>query len=106
MFDDAFSISVDGHFGTINGLRLGRTPAQTIEWSEINAALGYACLLLSTLTKRAQYKLKKYKLMPLGSFSQIAKLDDPTSMFELHCNDMTLSRMFWHQVNVQSVRHL
>ncbi|KAK4336522.1 hypothetical protein RND71_044238 [Anisodus tanguticus] len=36
----------DGHFGTINGLRLGRLPTFNVEWSEINAAWGQLQVLI------------------------------------------------------------
>lgn len=32
VFDDAFYIHYDGHFGTINGLRLGTLPAQPVSF--------------------------------------------------------------------------
>lgn len=37
VLNDAFHIWFDGHFGTINGFRLGRLPSQSVEWAEINA---------------------------------------------------------------------
>ena len=43
VYNDVFAIGADGSFGTINGLRLGRMPGVTVEWTEINAALGQAC---------------------------------------------------------------
>ncbi len=46
---DAFQITHDGPFGTINGLRLGRLASQHVEWSEINAAMGQTALLLETV---------------------------------------------------------
>ena len=39
----------DGPFGTVNGFRLGRLPSVAVEWDEINAAWGMACLLLTTM---------------------------------------------------------
>ena len=74
---DAFPIRYDGDFGTINNFRLGRLPKAPVsiatfcvfdvhkplpahiklghmkryqvEWDEINAAWGQACLLLHTM---------------------------------------------------------
>ena len=46
-----FRIWFDGPFGTISGLRLGRTSSVAVEWDEINAAWGQAVLLLATLAK-------------------------------------------------------
>jgi beclin 1 len=61
VFDDTFHISTDGHFGTINGFRLGTLPgSQPVEWNEINAALGHSCLLLATLAKRCSFKFSKF----------------------------------------------
>jgi beclin 1 len=37
VLNDVFHIWHDGHFGTINDLRLGRLPSQPVEWPEINA---------------------------------------------------------------------
>jgi beclin 1 len=62
VFDDAFHIHFDGHFGTINGLRLGTLPSQKVEWTEINAALGQACLLLAALARRCGFKFTKYDI--------------------------------------------
>ncbi|CEP01266.1 hypothetical protein PBRA_001872 [Plasmodiophora brassicae] len=54
IYDDAFHIYYEGHFGTINGFRLGRLPSQPVDWSETNAALGQAVLLLDTIAKRTR----------------------------------------------------
>lgn len=59
VFDDAFHISHDGHFATINGFRLGRLPAQPVEWAETSAALGQVMLLLHTMARHTGYKFKK-----------------------------------------------
>jgi len=72
VFDDAFHIYNDGHFGTINGLRLGRLTSVDVGWEEINAALGQCVLLLDVLTKRVKkFSLKGFELCPLGSCSEI-----------------------------------
>lgn len=66
-----FHISCDSQdkFATINGFRLGHK----IIWPEINAALGQIVLLLVFLIKRLKLDLKNYKLVPMGSQSQIIK---------------------------------
>jgi beclin 1 len=46
VFNLTFHIWHSGHFGTINGFRLGRLPDDQVEWSEINAAWGQTVLLL------------------------------------------------------------
>jgi len=98
VFNDAFHITSDGHFGTINGFRLGRLPSQAVEWGEINAALGQVVLLLHTIAERCNYKFKQYKLIPMGSFSKISRLDDPSAEHELYqSSDMTLGKLFWYR---------
>lgn len=68
VYDDAFYISTDGHFGTINGLRLGTLPSsQPVDWNEINAALGHTCLLLATLARRCSFKFTKCGVFPAHS---------------------------------------
>ncbi|KAI3965513.1 hypothetical protein MKW92_016591, partial [Papaver armeniacum] len=61
VFNDAFLISHEGEFGTINNFRLGRLPKIPVEWDELNAVWGQACLLLHTM---AQYFRPKF-LYPL-----------------------------------------
>lgn len=78
VYNDAFSISHDGPFGTINGLRLGRMSSSTVEWPEINAAWGHACLLLATIAGRLSFTIQGYRLNPLGSTSTIEKFDTPS----------------------------
>ncbi|CAF0729045.1 unnamed protein product [Rotaria sp. Silwood1] len=75
-FNAAFHIWHQEHFGTINGFRLGRLPSINVEWSEINAALGQAALLLNALAKRVDLQFAKYKIIPLGSHSYIEDLNE------------------------------
>lgn len=76
VYNDTFCIGHDGFFGTINGLRLGRLPApQSVEWSEINAAWGTACLLLTTVAEKLGFVFRGYKPRPMGSTSRIDKID-------------------------------
>eukprot|EP01006_Ploeotia_vitrea_P028790 TRINITY_DN61417_c0_g1_i2.p1 TRINITY_DN61417_c0_g1~~TRINITY_DN61417_c0_g1_i2.p1 ORF type:complete len:417 (-),score=233.12 TRINITY_DN61417_c0_g1_i2:61-1146(-) len=98
VFDDAFHISYDGHFGTINGFRLGRLPSQPVDWPEINAALGQVCLLLQTVAKHCNFTFSEYLLIPMGSFSKMAKKTDPDTTVELYgSNDINLGRLFWYR---------
>ena len=69
--NDCFYIWHSGPFATINNFRLGRLPVDTVEWSEINAALGQVALLLSIVEQETDLVLK-HQLFPKGSFSQIA----------------------------------
>src|SRR3569832_1705350 len=74
-----FHIWHDGHFGTINGFRLGRLPNHAVEWSEISAAWGQAAFLLHTLSRRIKLTFKCYELVPYGSFSYLRRLADGAS---------------------------
>ncbi|KAL8947818.1 MAG: hypothetical protein Q9222_005945 [Ikaeria aurantiellina] len=80
VYNDCFCISHDGHFGTINGLRLGRLPPpQNVEWPEINAALGTAALLLATVAEKLDFTFQGYRIKPMGSTSRIEKFDYATA---------------------------
>ncbi|EPS67643.1 autophagy protein beclin1, partial [Genlisea aurea] len=82
VLNDAFPIWYDGEFGTINNFRLGRLPKVHVEWDEINAAWGQACLLLHTM---AQYFRPKFlytiKILPMGSYPRI--VDNNNNTYEL-----------------------
>ncbi|XP_043723813.1 beclin-1-like protein [Telopea speciosissima] len=82
VLNDAFPIWHDGEFGTINNFRLGRLPKILVEWDEINAAWGQACLLLHTM---AQYFRPKFpyriKILPMGSYPRI--MDSNNNTYEL-----------------------
>jgi beclin 1 len=75
VYNDTFCIGHDGTFGTINGLRLGRTPEQSVDWSEINAAWGQTLLLLAVVTEKLGIRLQGYELVPVGSTSKIIKIE-------------------------------
>lgn len=78
VYNDTFCIGHDGFFGTINGLRLGRlAPPQNVDWAEINAAWGTACLLLATVAEKLGFVFRGYKLKPMGSTSKIDKFEYP-----------------------------
>lgn len=71
VLNDAFHIWHDGEFGTINNFRLGRLPTVPVEWDEINAAWGQACLLLFTMAQMCRFTFS-YKILPMGSHPRIA----------------------------------
>ena len=75
VLNSAFHIWHNGHFGTINGLRLGRLQTVPVEWSEINAALGQAALLLVTLARNAGATFLCYKVVPYGNQSFVEVLE-------------------------------
>ncbi|KAI5288921.1 autophagy protein 6, partial [Ascosphaera acerosa] len=79
VYADAFAISHDGPFATINGLRLGRLADHPVDWAEINAAWGQALLLLVSLAARCGFKFRGYRLRPLGSRSTIEKIECPAA---------------------------
>lgn len=76
VFNSTFHIWHNGHFGTINGFRLGRLPSIPVEWAEINAAWGQTVLLLYSLAKKMKLTFKRYTLVPFGNHSHVECIDD------------------------------
>ncbi|SPR01303.1 Atg6 BARA domain-containing protein [Plasmodiophora brassicae] len=98
IYDDAFHIYYEGHFGTINGFRLGRLPSQPVDWSETNAALGQAVLLLDTIAKRTRgFEFSKYELTPKGSFSRMGIKGEKTTLELYGSNDLSLGKLWWYR---------
>ena len=85
LINEAFFIHHSGpaSFVSINGLRLGRP---SVPWSEINAGLGFLCLLLDVLVKKVNLSLSQYRLLPRGSSSVIIKKTDK-SVLELFSDE-------------------
>ncbi|KAK9280444.1 hypothetical protein L1049_014135 [Liquidambar formosana] len=82
VLNDAFPIWHDGEFGTINNFRLGRLPKFPVEWDEINAAWGQACLLLHTMAQYFRPKFQyRIKILPMGSYPRI--MDSSNNTYEL-----------------------
>ncbi|TYH06347.1 hypothetical protein ES288_A08G149400v1 [Gossypium darwinii] len=82
VLNDAFPIWHDGEFGTINNFRLGRLPKIPVEWDEINAAWGQACLLLHTMCQYFRPKFHyRIKIIPLGSYPRIMDSNNNTYEF-------------------------
>ncbi|KAL5571409.1 hypothetical protein UlMin_021006 [Ulmus minor] len=82
VLNDAFPIWHDGEFGTINNFRLGRLPKIPVEWDEINAAWGQACLLLHTMCQHFWPKFQyRIKILPMGSYPRI--MDSNKNTYEL-----------------------
>lgn len=79
---DLFYIWTDGPFGTISGLRLGRTPDVPVPWEEINAAWGQCVLLLHSLAHQCHVTFSGWNLVPCGSFSKV--VDRRNQMHCLH----------------------
>eukprot|EP01065_Artemidia_motanka_P007344 TRINITY_DN13641_c2_g1_i1.p1 TRINITY_DN13641_c2_g1~~TRINITY_DN13641_c2_g1_i1.p1 ORF type:complete len:457 (+),score=144.81 TRINITY_DN13641_c2_g1_i1:107-1372(+) len=80
LLNAAFHIWHDGHFGTINNLRLGKMPGQPSEINALNAAWGNAALLLVTLARKRGITFKRYRIIPRGTSSMV---DDTKKTLEL-----------------------
>lgn len=78
VYNDTFSIHHDGHFATINGLRLGRLSAIPVDWPEINAAWGQSLLLVVTVAEKLGCKFENYEPLPMGSTSKIIRYEHPS----------------------------
>eukprot|EP00033_Pygsuia_biforma_P002530 GCRY01002801.1.p1 GENE.GCRY01002801.1~~GCRY01002801.1.p1 ORF type:complete len:385 (-),score=113.53 GCRY01002801.1:28-1182(-) len=78
VLNEVFNIAYDGPFGTINGLRLGRTSSIPVDNAEINAAWGHVLLLLKTLANKKSFNFTGFKLVPNGSASYIIKYNHTT----------------------------
>lgn len=82
--NDAFFIWYNGPFATINSFRLGSLPLKPVEWTEINAALGQAVLVVAIIALRSGIEFKKYGLVPMGSFSKVFKMEDRRTLLSLY----------------------
>lgn len=95
VYNDTFHIWHDGHFATVNGLRLGSLPSMQVEWPEINAAWGHAALLLHTLACKVGFRFSAFRVLPLGSQSRMERLSDRAT-FELYgSREITFGKLFW-----------
>ncbi|KAL7620293.1 Vacuolar protein sorting-associated protein atg6 [Parahypoxylon ruwenzoriense] len=116
VYNDTFSIHHDGHFATINGLRLGRLSTKPVDWPEINAAWGQALLLVVTVADKLGYKFDGYEPLPMGSTSKIIRYEYPSpsssrlggprsgpppapkkSVLELFCSGDLPLQMLWNR---------
>ncbi|GFU24889.1 beclin-1 [Nephila pilipes] len=87
VFNATFHIWHSGHFGTINGFRLGRLPNIPVEWGEINAAWGQTVLLLHSLAKKIDLTFKRYRLVPMGNHSLIEAFEgSKIQQLPLYCS--------------------
>ncbi|KAI1321211.1 autophagy protein 6 [Mortierella claussenii] len=95
VYNDTFCIGYDGQFATINGFRLGRLPTQPVDWPEINAAWGQTLLMLHTIANKLNFTFKTYRLIPLGSFSRIDKVEGDRASYELYgSGEFAIGRVF------------
>ena len=79
-----FHIWHDGHFGTINGFRLGRPASNPISWQEISTAWGQAALLLSTIANRSGFTFSKYRLCQWEAIPKIALVGRENTAYDLN----------------------
>ena len=84
ILNKTFHIWHNGHFGTINGLRLGRLRTVPVEWVEINAAWGQTVFLLSTLARFTNVEFEKYRVVPYGNQSYIEPLEGKRRILPLY----------------------
>ena len=88
--NESFFIWHEGAFGTINGLRLGCLPDEIVEWNEINAAFGYAALLLDSLAKEVGFDFFVWRVLPRGSQSLMVNVQNSSQTLNLFCNSSWL----------------
>ncbi|KAJ2496394.1 autophagy protein [Coemansia sp. RSA 1972] len=96
VYNDVFNIGVQGTVASINGFRLGGR-AHNVEWAEINTAWGQTLLLLHTVARKLSYEFVGFRLIPMGAFSRIERIDETgaTTVLELFgSGDLYLSRLF------------
>lgn len=81
--NDCFYVWFTGPYGTINNFRLGNIPYKSVEWMEINTAIGEIAAALAVVTSKLSYEefhFTKYRILPMGAFSKVYKID--TTMLE------------------------
>lgn len=86
ILNETFFIWHEGLFGTINGLRLGSLPNEPVEWRELNAAWGFAALLLDCIAKSVGFDFFVWRVSPRGSQSVMVNVQNSSQTLNLHCN--------------------
>lgn len=81
--NDAFYIWYAGPYATINSFRLGNLANKPIEFTEINAALGQAALVVQVIALKAGVEFKHFLISPMGSFPKIIRGDDKKTSYPL-----------------------
>ncbi|KAJ2355335.1 autophagy protein, partial [Coemansia sp. RSA 2618] len=104
VFNDVFNIAVHDGVASINGFRLGgRSSPHNVEWAEINTAWGQALLLLQTVARKLAYEFVGFRLIPMGSFSRIERVEQddvgdagptPVTLELFGSGDLYLGRLF------------
>ncbi len=82
--------------GAINSLRLGRAAGVTVEWTELNAALGQVVLLVHTLGRLhlPGGEFVGHVLYPHGSLCRAASRKEPAKLYELFGSGQISARFF------------
>jgi beclin 1 len=97
VLNEVFHIWYDGHFGCINGLRLGRLPSVPVDWTEINGCWGLAVSLLCALSQVLGLQFADWQPLPGGVSSRMLHKGDGVA-YELNgSSDVTLGRLFWYR---------
>lgn len=97
VLNEVFHIWYDGHFGCINGLRLGRLPSVPVDWTEINGCWGLAVSLLCALSNVLGLQFTEWQPIPGGVSSRMLLKNDGVA-YELNgSSDVTLGRLFWYR---------
>lgn len=103
--NEAFRIWHEGPFGIINGFRLGRL-GNEVEWPELNAAWGQAALLLATIANKVGFTFSKFRIIPMGSSSKIAKVGQERTSYDLHSTGGGMFGSFRSTFNAGMVAYL
>jgi beclin 1 len=97
VLNEVFHIWYDGHFGCINGLRLGRLPSVHVDWTEINGCWGLAVSLLCALSGVLGVQFSDWQPIPGGVSSRMLLKNDGVA-YELNgSSDVTLGRLIWYR---------
>lgn len=83
--NEVFHISYNGHYATINGLRLGlRSPTlkSNVDWDEVSASFGFLAFLLTKLGTAIGHNWKTARIAPRldGSFTFIYLAKERSSL--------------------------
>lgn len=74
VLNEVFRINQEGEIASINGFRMGKLDSHgKMLWDEQNAAMGQCTLLLWHIQK--SMPMQKYKLLPMGMFSRIERVE-------------------------------
>eukprot|EP00759_Apiculatamorpha_spiralis_P031408 PhF_6_TR3303/c0_g1_i1/m.4656/K08334/BECN, VPS30, ATG6; beclin len=84
VLNECFHLSVDGHYATVNGLRIGKLPTPSPEATEVNAAWSNLVLLLMSLASAVGLQFARFTLVQKGSFSYVETKGPRPEQYELY----------------------